>query len=281
MFKQYKNSDYDIYDDGRCYSHKTNKFLTPKMSVKYPTYNLTIDGKKKNMMIHRMVAETFLVKVDGKNIVNHIDGDTHNFHVSNLKWCDYKENSQHAIDTGLRKNGDQTIVKYTSNLPNEKWAPAKDFPNYVVSSHGRIMNIKTKRLLKQYLNRNGYYEVNLWKNNKGTTTQVHKIIYCSFNVDDNLEGFVINHIDGNKTNNNISNLEKVTHSENNYHATYTIKTNKSAKPIYQLDKEDNIIGEFPSIAEAQRQLHISNISRAIKTNTVAGGFYWMFKKTNN
>jgi hypothetical protein len=60
MFKQYLNTNYDIYDDGRCYSHKSNKFLTPKMSLKYPTYNLTIQGKKKSVKIHRMVAETFL-----------------------------------------------------------------------------------------------------------------------------------------------------------------------------------------------------------------------------
>lgn len=46
MFKQYKDTPYDIYDDGRCYSHLSNKFLTPKMSVTYPTYNLTINGKK-------------------------------------------------------------------------------------------------------------------------------------------------------------------------------------------------------------------------------------------
>lgn len=93
MFKQYKDTPYDIYEDGRCYSHLSNKFLTPKMSVKYPTYNLTINGKKKNVKIHRMVAETFLPLVDGKEIVNHKDGDTHNFNINNLEWVTASENS--------------------------------------------------------------------------------------------------------------------------------------------------------------------------------------------
>jgi len=40
-----------------------------------------------------MVAETFLEPIEGKNIVNHIDGDTHNFHLSNLEYVNEKENS--------------------------------------------------------------------------------------------------------------------------------------------------------------------------------------------
>jgi coenzyme F420-reducing hydrogenase beta subunit len=63
------------------------------MSSKYPTYNLTINGRKRKVKIHRMVAETFLPTIKGKDIVNHKDGDTHNFKLYNLEWCDYKENN--------------------------------------------------------------------------------------------------------------------------------------------------------------------------------------------
>ena len=62
MKKRYLNTSYIIYDDGRCYSELSNKFLTPQMSARYPTYNLTLNGKKKKIKIHRMVAETFLPK---------------------------------------------------------------------------------------------------------------------------------------------------------------------------------------------------------------------------
>lgn len=40
-----------------------------------------------------MVAETFLPRVPGKEFVNHIDGNTKNFHLSNLEWVTLKENS--------------------------------------------------------------------------------------------------------------------------------------------------------------------------------------------
>ena len=278
MFKQYKDTSYIIYDDGRCYSNLSNKFLTPKMSVTYPTYNLTINGKKQQIKIHRMVAETFLVQPKGKNIVNHIDGDTHNFNINNLEWVDEKENSSHAINTGLRKNGDYTINKFIGNLPNERWQPIKDYPNYIISSCGRVMNIHTKRLLKAYQdNAGGYYCVNLWKNNKGKIFRIHNLVYTSFYNDFDLKNFVINHKDGDKLNNDWTNLEKITYQENNLHAVYCINTNKCNKPIYQLDKDKNIIAEFPSIAKAQKDLEINNISRAISKQGKAGGYYWKFK----
>lgn len=277
MFKQYYNTSYDIYDDGRCFSHLSNKFLTPKMSVKYPTYNLTIDGKKKQIKIHRMVAETFILNPENKPIVNHKDGDTHNFHITNLEWVTFKENAEHAYNTGLRKNGNQTINKYISNLPNEEWTNISEYPNYLISSCGRVMNKKTKRLLKLYLNHNGYYIVNLWKNNTGKNFLVHSLVYSNFNNDYELSGYVINHIDGNKKNNQLNNLEKTSYQKNNLHACYIIKTHKQEKPVNQLNNEYQIIKTFPSIASAQRETNISNISRAIHKKGKAGGFYWSFK----
>lgn len=277
MFKQYSNTSYDIYDDGRCFSHLSNKFLTPKMSVKYPTYNLTINGKKRQIKIHRMVAETFLDNPENKPIVNHIDGDTHNFSINNLEWVTASENSIHAANTGLKKIGNQVINKYINNLPNEEWKEIKDYSLYLISSCGRVMNKRTKRLLKQYQNNNGYYCVNLWKNSQGKNFSVHSLVYSNFTDDFDLHGFVINHKDGNKQNNNLYNLEKITYQENNIHAVYKIQTNKSNKPVYQLNENQEIINEFPSIAVAQRQLNIANISRAIKKQGRAGGFYWKFK----
>lgn len=278
MFKQYKDTPYDIYDDGRCYSHLSNKFLTPKMSVKYPTYHLTLGNKQRNITIHRMVAETFIPNPSNKPIVNHIDGDTHNFYVKNLEWVTEKENSRHAIETGLRKNGDQTINKYIGNLPDEEWTQIKDYPLYNISSFGRVVNIRTKRLLKTYQdNTGGYLCVRLWKEGNSKLFRIHQLVYTNFYQDFDLNGYVINHKDGNKLNNNKQNLEKITYQENNFHAIYTIQTNKSAKEVLQLDNDKKIIATFPSISEAQRQLNISNISRAIKKEGKAGGYYWKFK----
>lgn len=276
MYKQYKNSDYDIYDDGRCYSHKTKKFMTPQMSSKYPTYNLSLEGKKKKVKVHRMVAETFLENPDGKPYVNHIDGDTHNFHISNLEWATASENNCHAARTGLRPIGGQT-PNYCPRVGSVVWAYIDNYPNYIISNIGEIQNVRSKRILKPALDAKGYYEINLWRQNKGTTLQVHQLVYKAFSKDNNLQGFVINHIDGDKKNNNYSNLEKITYQENNLHAEYVIKTHQSAKKIYQLDEDKNILREYPSIAQAQRDTGINNISRAIKEKTRAGGYFWRLK----
>lgn len=275
---KYKDTNYEIYEDGRCYSYFSNKFLTPQMSNKYPTYNLTIDGKKKKTYVHRMVAETFLAHTEDKNIVNHKDGNTHNFHISNLEWVTPSENSKHACATGLTPKGNQLINRFCENLPNEEWRPVFNFSQYLVSNYGRIMNGYTKQLLKPALKSAGYYQVSLWKNGKGSTKDLHQIILQSFYPDESLEGYVINHKDGNKKNNRLNNLEKITYQENNLHAVYQIKTHKCAKPVYQLNSEKEIIKEFSSIAAATRDTGINNISRAIKTNRMAGKYYWKFKE---
>ena len=277
--KQYLDTDYIIFEDGRCYSNKTHKFLTPKMSVKYPTYNLTIDGKKKQIKIHRMVAIAFIPNLENKEIVNHKDGDTHNFHVSNLEWVTVKENSQHAVNTGLYKKSEQILDAYLDNIiPGEKWVPIIGYSNYKISNCGRILNINTGKLKKTPLDNKGYPSTSLWEKGKGKTYQVHRIEFQSFFPKEELEGFVINHIDGNKTNNSLSNLEKATYSQNSLHAEYISKKHSSAKAVVMLDKNKKIIKEFPSIASAQRETGISNISRAIKKKYCAQGYYWDFKK---
>lgn len=152
--KFYLNTKYEIYEDGQCYSHLSNKFLTPQMSNKYSTYNLTLNKKKKKTYVHRMVAETFL-----------------------------PHNEEHDI---------------------------------------------------------------------------------------------VNHKDGNKLNN----LEKITYRENNLHVVYTIRTNKCAKVIMQIDKNGKIVQEFVSVAQASKNTGINNISRAVNSGRTVGGFYWKYI-TNN
>ena len=68
-------------------------------SVKDPYYVVQLsDGK--NHFIHRLMAKTFLTGPE-KPHVNHIDGNKQNNTLSNLEWATPKENSQHAVDTGL------------------------------------------------------------------------------------------------------------------------------------------------------------------------------------
>lgn len=85
----------------------------------YVTVRLNINGIEKVKQLHRLVAETFLLKIDGKDFVNHKDGNKSNNDVSNLEWCTKSENTYHAYKTGLkeaRKGGEV----YNSSLTNHQ-----------------------------------------------------------------------------------------------------------------------------------------------------------------
>lgn len=102
------STSYFITEDGKCYNEKTDKFLKGQINCKwgYVSYVLTLpDGRKKRISAHRLVATAFIPNDDSKNKtqINHIDGVKTNNTVDNLEWVSPKENSVHAIKTGLRK----------------------------------------------------------------------------------------------------------------------------------------------------------------------------------
>jgi len=70
----------------------------------YCKVSLSKGNIKKSFTVHRLVAIAFIPNPLNKITVNHIDGNRHNNHVSNLEWATYNENMQHAYDTGLLEN---------------------------------------------------------------------------------------------------------------------------------------------------------------------------------
>lgn len=90
-----------VHRDGKVVRYE-GKMLTPHNGDSgYKFVNLSKNGIVNLTNIHRLVAETFLPKDDGKNVVNHKDGNKHNNTVGNLEWVTYSENSKHAARTGL------------------------------------------------------------------------------------------------------------------------------------------------------------------------------------
>lgn len=95
---------YNICEDGRVYSRISHKFLKPCDNNGYKTVTIVLDGKHKRFSLHRLIAETFIYNPEDKPCVNHKDGNKANNSVDNLEWCTHKENSNHAVKTGLITN---------------------------------------------------------------------------------------------------------------------------------------------------------------------------------
>lgn len=93
---------YIIYDDGRVYSSKTNKFLSYRVNKSgYRYVNLCNNGKYKSVSIHRLVGKYFVDNLNDYKCLNHIDCNKQNNLYSNLEWCTIKYNCEHASKNGL------------------------------------------------------------------------------------------------------------------------------------------------------------------------------------
>lgn len=100
---------------------------------------------------------------------------------------------------------------------DEQWIIIADAPNYAVSSEGRVQNLVTGRILKDGPNSGGYPCVKLYANGKNSQYRVHRLVMNAFCPTDD-PSLTVNHIDRDKTNNSIQNLEWVSHNDNIKHA---------------------------------------------------------------
>lgn len=91
---------------------------------------------------------------------------------------------------------------------------------YEISNLGNIRNTKTKYILNLFINKNGYKQVcvSLGGRKKRKVLKIHKAVAETFSNRPLSKKYIVNHLDGNKLNNNTNNLEWCTYSENNKHA---------------------------------------------------------------
>lgn len=109
-----RTMDRIIYkSDGSYQTYKSRplKVAYNKRNNMYVVY-LSLNGKKKCISVHRLVAEAFCYNDNPeiKTTVNHIDGDRSNNKANNLEWTSYSENLQHAYDT-LKRPHNKAIKK--------------------------------------------------------------------------------------------------------------------------------------------------------------------------
>ena len=163
----------------------------------------------------------------------------------------------------------------------------KDIKNYEglyqVSNLGRVYSIINNKILKPKLNRCGYLSVNLKYKGSHVTKSIHRLVAQTFI--ENLYNFPqVNHIDEDKTNNCVDNLEWCTYKYNNNYGTHREKEARTkGKKVFQYTKDGKFVKEFYSTQEAKRCTGINqgNIWACCAGRyKSAGGYIWKFKNND-
>jgi hypothetical protein len=98
----------------------------------------------------------------------------------------------------------------------EEWVIIEEAPNFLISDEGRVKH-ESGRLVKVHVSSKGYPQVNLTIDGKYVQRTIHRLIAMAF-VDGESKGLVARHIDGDRSNYSLKNLEWVTHEENREYA---------------------------------------------------------------
>lgn len=151
--------------------------------------------------------------------------------------------------------------------------------HYLISKDGFVFSEKTNRKLKMYKDENGYLNITLTYNGKIKHFRIHRLVAMAF-IDNKQNKPQVNHKDGNKLNNHVSNLEWCTQSENEKHA-YSKCNHSKVVQVAQIEKETNkLIAVYHSCYEAHRRTKVkrSTISAQINRNNFSKYYNFYFRK---
>ena len=142
---------YSINNDGVVFSTKTNRILLPGTFTNgYLYVRLRNNGVRKNELVHRLVALTFLETSLGMNYVNHIDGNKANNSAENLEWCTRSMNMIHSIHV-LGKNREYKSKPVIDTYSGLKFKSTKDLSIHIGISYSHCRALVSGRhKTKQY-----------------------------------------------------------------------------------------------------------------------------------
>jgi len=154
-------------------------------------------------------------------------------------------------------------------MEEEIWKTIEDFPNYEVSTFGNVRNRLSNHLMKLQKNYGGYLKISLQNaERKQFSCIVHRLVAKAF-IENPENKPTVNHIDRNKSNNHISNLEWATMSEQNIHLNLNKKILKpiNNRPISRINLNTNLVlQEYKSISDAAKWIIDNNLTTIKELN---------------
>ena len=290
----------------------------------------------KSFPVHRLVAKAFCEGYAEGLVVNHIDEVKTNNHAENLEWITPEYNKFYGtamarakkkirayadIRRKIREGKDnEKLTRHQQDISvpceEEVWADIPEYEGvYQISSCGRVKSLPQKhpsvnggfyltreRILCPRKHRNGYLNVQLCRNGNKRNYYVHRLVAKTFLRNDNPKEYIhVNHINEDKTDNRVNNLEWC---DRVYNAVYGTKIKRmlkcrevnktmqkivekknqagsigAEKPVACFNDNGCIIAEYKSLMAEYRATGISaaKICECCKgKRNKAGGFHWQY-----
>lgn len=256
------------------------RLCTPTGEVRSPggrTYSVHSVGASR-FMAHRLVALTFLPRVDGKKFVNHEDANINNPVVDNLSWVTQAENSQHAHDNGLT-NPHRVKIRQFDLEGNY----LKTFES-VQKARDEVGFVDFHRSIYTSSAAGGY----IWKYESDENDQVVELNSPLKKVKQfSLDCLFIREFDSIKcAQKEVPGLQRGAVHTGGCSAGFRWKYSTDTSPftgnivrhnkkkILQYDLEGNLVKTFESVKQAKEEHGPINVHRSINTGSVAGGYIW-------
>lgn len=247
---------YSITKDGQVWSYRSNRFLKNRKRKSGVSIELNVNGKAKTFSIGKLVFLTWndlsLKDLEDFNII-HLDGDIYNNNLSNLE---KKQIRNFQLDEEI-----------------------KDIPGYeglyAITKTGKVWTHINKKFLIPKKTEMNCIQVQLYKNNKKEYCNVHRLVMITWNPHLSSEQLQVNHLDEDRTNNNLDNLEWCTSTYNINYGTRNKRVADKLKKQVRCIETGQIFESQNAVAEFLGQKSVSNISNCLSgKQKTCGGYHW-------